>query len=80
MRRVICTLLVVLGIVLGLYVGVWVMFVTPILSACALFDQGMLTATYTAYVVIKCLLATPVGIAIFLFCSFIGGMFVADAK
>lgn len=48
------------GIILAIYFGLWVMFIKAILTACAAFDAGTLTATLVGWTVIKCLLASTV--------------------
>lgn len=48
------------GIILAIYFGLWVMFIKAILTACAAFDAGTLTATLVGWTVIKCLLASAV--------------------
>ena len=48
------------GIVAAIYFGLWVMFIKSILTACAAFDAGTLTATLVGWTVIKCLLASAV--------------------
>lgn len=51
----------VVGIVAGLYVGGWLMFVQPILEACRCFDAGTLTGTIVGITVLKCVFASAVG-------------------
>lgn len=61
MKKVIGVLLIVSGILLGLYVGGWLMFIQPIISACMAFDSGTLTGTIVGITVLKCLFASFVG-------------------
>lgn len=61
-----------IGVVLGAYVGVWVMFISPVLNACALFDTGGLTATVIGITILKCLLASPIGWGVFYIATLIG--------
>lgn len=54
------------GIAAALYYGLWVMFIRSILTACAAFDAGTLTATIVGMTVIKCILASTVAWIIFM--------------
>ena len=60
MRTVLAILIFIAGVVLSCYVGGWVLFIKPILAACAAFDSGTLTATVIGVTVIKCLLSSAV--------------------
>lgn len=60
MRNVLAVLIFIAGVLLACYVGGWVLFIKPILAACAAFDAGTLTATVLGVTVIKCLLASVV--------------------
>lgn len=53
-------IVLVVGIAMALYFGVWVMFIKAILTVCAAFDSGVLTATIVGWTIIKCLFATTV--------------------
>lgn len=53
-------IVLVVGIAMALYFGVWVMFIKAILTACAAFDAGVLTATIVGWTIIKCLFATTI--------------------
>lgn len=59
-RRVLAIIIFVIGIITAIYVGGYVMFVKAILTACAAFDAGTLTANIVGITVIKCLLASTV--------------------
>ena len=61
-----------IGVILGLYVGGWLMFVKPILVAYALLDSGMLTGGILGLTIIKCLLASVVGWIVFYVTALIG--------
>ena len=61
MRTFIAIIIGLAGLLLGLYVGGWVLFVKPILLACKAFDAGMLTASIVGMTVIKCIFASVVG-------------------
>lgn len=66
------------GIIGGIYVGGWLMMVKPILTACAAFDAGTLTATAVGITVLKFIFGGTVGATIFAVGSFVGNLFVAD--
>ena len=58
MTKIICGWLVMIGsVVLGLYVGGWMMFIQPIIEACKAFDAGTLTGLIVGVTVLKCLFA-----------------------
>lgn len=59
-KVILAVLIFVGGIVAAIYFGLWVMFIKSILTACAAFDAGTLTATLVEWTVIKCLLASAV--------------------
>ena len=60
MRTVLAIFIFIAGVLLACYVGGWVLFIKPILAACAAFDAGTLTAAVLGVTVIKCLLASAV--------------------
>lgn len=66
MRGVIAVIIWILGAVLGLYVGGWLMFIKPIIGCCVAFDAGTLTAMMVGMTVIKCFFGSTVGSLIFL--------------
>jgi hypothetical protein len=49
------------GIITGLYVGGWLMFIQPILEACEHFDAGTLTGVIIGNTILKCACASAVG-------------------
>lgn len=55
-----------ISIIIGLYVGIWVMLVEPIIYACQCFDAGTLTATIVGITIIKILMSGFVGTLIML--------------
>ena len=61
MNKLIGNLLIILGILGGLYVGGWLMFIKPILYACRAFDEGILTGTIVGITILKCIFAGSVG-------------------
>lgn len=60
-RKIIGALLIIAGVVGGLYVGGWLMFVQPIMETCRAFDAGTLTGVMVGTTIFKCVLASPVG-------------------
>lgn len=77
MKNFIGNLLVVAGIVGGLYVGGWMMFIQPIIEACKAFDAGVLTGTIVGITVLKCIFASMVGSIIAYVGVFIGSVIKA---
>lgn len=65
MKGIIGILLIIGGILGGLYVGGWLMFIQPIMDCCKAFDTHILTGTMVGWTVIKCIFATCVGGLIF---------------
>lgn len=61
MNKLLGVLFIIAGIGGGLYVGGWLMFVTPIINACKAFDAGTLTGTIVGITVLKCIFASFVG-------------------
>ena len=61
MKTVIAVLLVIAGVIGGLYVGGWLMFIQSIIGVCNAFDAHTLTGTLIGWAVIKCLFASFVG-------------------
>lgn len=64
MRKLIGMLLIAAGVLGGVYVGVWLMFIRPILEVCGAFDNGTLTAMLIGVTVFKVIFAGVTGIAI----------------
>ena len=61
MRKIIAILVIVAGIIGGLYVGGWMLFIQPIIAACRAFDAGALTAYLVGITILKCIFASTVG-------------------
>ena len=55
-----------ISIIIGFYVGIWVMMIEPIIYACQCFDAGTLTATIIGITIIKILLSGFAAILIML--------------
>jgi hypothetical protein len=69
MKKLLGVLFIITGIIGGLFVGGWLMFIQPIISACKSFDAGTLTGTIVGITVLKCIFAGFVGgIIIFVGC------------
>lgn len=49
------------SVLLGLYVGGWMMFIHPIIEACKAFDAGTITGLLIGTTVLKCMFASLVG-------------------
>ena len=64
MRNLIGVLIVIVGILLGLYIGGWIMFVKPIIDICYAIDDQTISAVAVGITIIKCLLASFVGVVI----------------
>lgn len=57
--------IVIIGIIAGLYVGGWMMFIKPIMDCCYAFDAGILKIVDVGVAAIKCIFASTVGCIIF---------------
>lgn len=66
-----------ISIIIGFYVGIWVMLVEPIIYACQCFDAGTLTATIVGITIIKILLSGFVGTLIMLI-GFVIAFFISN--
>ena len=64
MKYIIGWIIFIGSVVLGLYVGGWMMFVQPIIEACKAFDAGTLTGLIVGTTVLKCIFAGTVGVII----------------
>lgn len=53
-KNMIGNLLIAVGVIGGLYVGGWIMFIQPIIETCKAFDAG----TFTGLTVLKCIFAS----------------------
>jgi len=61
MKNFIGFLFIIVGIVGGLYIGGWMLFIQPIIEACQAFDTGTLTGTIVGITILKCFFASVVG-------------------
>lgn len=64
MRNIIGKVVASIGIILGVYVGGWLMFIKPILDICYAIDNNNISAMIIGVAIIKCLLASFIGIII----------------
>lgn len=80
MKKVLGILLILVGILGGLYVGGWLMFIQPIVDCCKAFDLHTLTGLMVGTTVLKCLFASVVGSVIFYLGTTTGGALMGHAK
>ena len=78
MKKIVGILLMIAGVVGGLYVGGWMMFIQPIIEACQAFDAGTLTGTIVGVTVLKCIFASAVGSIIAHVGFLVGRILVTD--
>lgn len=64
MGKLLGNVTIVASWLVGLYVGIWVMFIHPIMVACQAFDAGCLTGAMVGVTILKCIFASCVGIII----------------
>ena len=58
-------IVVILSVVLGLYVGGYLMFIKPIAACLVAFDTGVLTGSMIGWTIVKCIFAGTAGGLIF---------------
>ncbi len=63
-RKIIGNLIMLLGVAAGLYVGLWIMLIRPIIETAAAFDNGTITAMMIAGTILQVLLSAGTGSAI----------------
>jgi hypothetical protein len=61
LRKLIGIFFTIVGIIIGLYVGGWLMFIHPIISACKALDSHTLTGYLVGITLLKCIFASVVG-------------------
>ena len=64
MKKLLGFLFTVGGVLLGLYVGGWLLFVKPIIDVCYAIDNHTISAIVIGIAVIKCIFASLVGVLI----------------
>lgn len=72
-RTVLGVLIMVVGFAIAGYMGIWEMFIGPIIDACKHFDAGTLTGLIIGKTVIKCIFASTVS-SLIAWVSYITGM------
>jgi hypothetical protein len=60
MKDMLFWITIIIGIILGIYVGGWLLFIKPIVVACAAYDAGTLTGSMIGWTIIKCLVFAPI--------------------
>lgn len=74
-KRALAVLFSILGTVMGLYIGGYMLFVRPVYWLVTSFSGGTLTAGLLLINVIKIFIASTVGGAIWCICDIIAGHF-----
>ena len=75
MKSFIGKLIIIISLLMGLYVGGWLMFIKPIIEMCKAFDAGTLTGLMIGITAIKCIFAATVGCIIYYIGIFIVYLF-----
>lgn len=57
--------IMIIGAIAALYIGGWLMFINPIITACTAYDAGMLTGSLIMITVLKCIFSGVIGGAVF---------------
>ena len=78
MKVVIGIIIIVAGVALGIYFGLWVMFIGGIMAIAHGIDAHEVTATLIAINIVKIMLASIVGYAFILTGSSIGMAIIED--
>lgn len=60
-KKIIGSLFIICGLLGGLYVGIWSMFISPIIECCKAFDAGTLTGLMIGSTILKCIFSGTVG-------------------
>ena len=71
-RTVLGVLIMVVGFAIAGYMGIWEMFIGPIIDACKHFDAGTLTGLMVGKTIIKCIFASTVSSLIAWVSYFVG--------
>jgi len=78
MKTILGIVLIIAGILGGLYVGGWLMFIQSIMQSCNAFDNHALTATIVGWTIVKCMFASFVGCVIGGIGVMLGGLCFVD--
>jgi len=65
MRHYLSIVIFFTGLILGIYVGYWILFIEPIITCVVASNAGLLTATMTKMAIIKCTVSWLVAGTIF---------------
>lgn len=74
MKDLLGILFIIIGALLGLYIGLWHMFIGGIMGIALAVDTHTITVSLIAWNLIKMFFATPVGIFIFGVCGGLGSL------
>jgi hypothetical protein len=80
MKKLFGILIIIGGILLALYLGLWVMFIHPIKTACKAYDVGMLTGMLLGKTILLCIFASVVGGFIAWLSIVIGGILIETSS
>ena len=61
MKKLIGVVIIIASIAGGVYLGGWILFIKPLIAACAAFDTGTLSSTVIVMTILKCIFASAVG-------------------
>lgn len=61
MKKLIGVVIIIASIAGGVYLGGWILFIKPLIAACAAFDTGTLSSTVIVITILKCIFASAVG-------------------
>ena len=64
-------LIFIAGIIGGCYVGIWLMFIKPLIEIGRMYDEGSLTGSIIISVILKFIFSSFVGSVIFYACTYI---------
>lgn len=80
LSKVIGIFVIIAGVVLGLYVGIYLLFVGGILNLVSFAETNYQSINLLIKGIVKILIASPVGGIIFWVFSFIGGLIFTNKK
>lgn len=60
MRETLFWISIIIGIVLSIYTGGWLLFIKPIIAVCTAYDAETLTGSMIGWTIIKCLVFAPI--------------------
>lgn len=74
MRSILGKLIIISSWIGGAYVGIWLMFIQPIIYVCQAFDAGTLTGAIVGMAILKCIFSGVVGSGIAYIGTLIGAI------